>query len=71
MPKLAKLRLTLDVDIDPQGVPIQRLKINLNRVVQDACNNGTFTGDSPATVEGYHFIVSERKDRQRSVKTTK
>ena len=65
--KLTKLRLTLDVDFDPQGMSTDALKRNLHRVVQDATNNGTLTGDSPATVERYNFKVTER----RSVKTPK
>jgi len=65
--KLTKLRLTLDVDFDPQGMSTDDLKRNLTRVVHDATNNGTLTGDSPATVEKYNFKVTER----RSVKEKK
>jgi hypothetical protein len=61
MPKLIKLRLTLDLDIDPQGETQEYLEGQLHRVVKDAASNGTFTGDGPATVELYNFKVTKRR----------
>ena len=50
-------RLTLDVEFDPQGTTPADLKANLFQVVKDAMNNGTLTGETPATVEHYAFSV--------------
>ena len=50
-------RLTLDVEFDPQGTTPADLKHNLFQVIKDAVNNGTLTGETPATVEGYTFSV--------------
>lgn len=55
--KLLKYRLTLDVEFDPQGAVSADLKHNLFRVVKDAINNGTLSGETPATVEHYAFSV--------------
>ena len=68
--KPTKLRLTLDVDFDPQGLTADELKRNLHRVVQDATNNGTLTGDSPATVERYNFTVTERRSVKKKEKVS-
>jgi hypothetical protein len=57
--KPIKLRLTLDVEFDPQGMTVDRLKDHLYRVVRDATNNGTLTGDTPATVEHYTASVKQ------------
>lgn len=59
--KEKKFRLTLDVTFDPQGETVLDLKHRLTQVVRDAVNNGTLTGDSPATVEHYDFSVKEIK----------
>lgn len=56
--KLEHLQLILDVDIDPQGVPLEDLKRRVSQVVKDAVNNGTLTGDTPATVEHYYYEVN-------------
>ena len=54
-----KFELLLEVEIDPQGETQESLKRRLNQTVKDAVNNGTLTGDSPATVE--HYSVSIRR----------
>ena len=69
--KTEPFRLTIDVDFDPQGVSREGLQRNLNRLIQDAVNNGTLTGDSPATVEHYSFKISRPPTKKRSVKTCK
>ena len=51
------MRLTLDVEFDPQGCTTEELKRNLFQVVKDATNNGTLTGELPATVEHYTASV--------------
>jgi hypothetical protein len=66
--KHKKLRLTLDVDFDPQGLSVTELKQNLSQVVTDAVNDGTLTGNSPATVEKYSFKVTVRRPRKGSGK---
>ena len=55
--KTITFRLTLDVEIDPCGVSPLDLKRNLFQVVKDAVNNGTLTGETPATVEKYSYTV--------------
>ena len=54
-----KLRLTLDLEIDPQGTGIDELKDHLYRVVRDSVNNGTLTGETTATVEHYTASVKQ------------
>jgi len=65
--KLTKLRLTLDVDFNPNGVDRNTLVRQLHDVVNLATNNGTLTGETNATVQEYNFKVTER----RSVKKKK
>lgn len=57
--KTIKYRLTIEVEFDPAGTEETDLKHNLNRVVKDALNNGTLTGETPATVEGYSFKIEK------------
>jgi hypothetical protein len=65
--KLTKLRLTLNVDLDPQGESVNTLKHHLTRVIRAAIDNGTVTGESEATVEDYSFTVTERRGKKHSV----
>ena len=58
--KTIKLRLTLDLDIDPQGVSTPELMSNLRGIVFDAAGNGMFTGASSATIEKYDYTVKKR-----------
>lgn len=60
--KLEKLRLILDVDINPQGTEFAALRENILDVVRQAVNNGTLTNDTPATVERYNFKVIQRRN---------
>jgi hypothetical protein len=57
--KTIKLRLTLDVEFDPQGETIDKLKDRLYRVIRESVNNGVLTGDSGATVEHYTASVKQ------------
>ncbi len=57
--KTVKYRLTMDVEFDPAGTEEVDLKHNLNQVVKDALNNGTLTGETPATVEAYHVRIDK------------
>ena len=59
--KTISYRLTLDVEFDPNGTLPEDLKHNLNQVIRDAVNNGTLTGETPATVEKYSYTVDELK----------
>lgn len=59
--KTMKFRLVLDVEFDPQGATSAELKHNLHQVVRDAVNNGTLTGELPATVERYNYSVKATK----------
>ena len=65
--KLTKLRLTLNLDLNPQGESVNTLKYGLNRVIQTAIDNGTLTGETEATVEHYSFTVTERRGKKHSV----
>lgn len=55
--KTITYRLTLDVEFDPAGTDERDLKRNLHQVIRDAVNNGTLTGETPATVEKYSVKV--------------
>ena len=59
--KRISFRLKLDVTFDPQGETADQLARRMTQVVKDAVNNGTLTGESPATVEAYDFSVKETK----------
>jgi hypothetical protein len=57
--KTMRLRLVLDVELDPQEETELDLIHRMNQVVRDAVNNGTLTGDSPATIEHYEWAVQK------------
>jgi hypothetical protein len=59
--KLKHFRLILNVKIDPQGETKEAIEDRMGRIVMDALNNGTLTGDSPSTVEWYDFKIKEIK----------
>lgn len=63
MSKNIKFRLTLDVEFDPQGTPAVDLERHLYQVVKDATNNGTLTGETPATVEHYSCNVHRVRNK--------
>jgi hypothetical protein len=65
--KLTKLRLTLDVDFDPQGIERDTLVRQMHDVVNRAVNDGTLTGETPATVERYDFKVTERRSVKKPI----
>jgi hypothetical protein len=53
------MRLVLDVDYDPNGVPDQVLADMLHGVVRAATNHGWLTGGTPAEVDGYTARVEQ------------
>lgn len=55
--KTIKLKLILEIEIDPQGETKDTLIHNLHRIVRDAMDNGTVTGETPATVENYEVTI--------------
>lgn len=57
--KTIKLRLTLDVEFDPQGMTVDRLKDRIYQMVRDSVNNGTLTGDTPAILGHYTASVKQ------------
>lgn len=73
--KPLKYRLVLTVEFDPQGTTPSDLKHNLHQVVRDAVNNGTLTGETPATVEEYGYSVKlvrpPKKGRRCTISTSK
>ena len=60
--KTVTFRLILDVEFDPQGTHPDDLRRNLHQVVRDAVNNGTLTGETPATVETWDCVIECRKE---------
>jgi hypothetical protein len=66
--KTLSLRLVLDLDFDTQGEAPEFLKGCLHQIVKDAASNGTFTGESPATVEKYNYNVTIRRPKKKSTK---
>jgi hypothetical protein len=59
MREFTKLRLTLDVLYDPQGVSSDWLKSQLHYIVDNALWEGLLTGASDATVEDWSADVVE------------
>ena len=57
--KTLKFKVILNVEFDPQGTSPADLEHNLHQVVNNAVQNGTLTGDTPATVEEYKFSVEQ------------
>lgn len=56
------LRLTLEVEYEPNGVPVAELKNMLFDIVSRAAGDGLLTGDTPAVVDNYTHeveVVSE------------
>jgi hypothetical protein len=66
--KTIHLQLVLDVEFDPQGDTVQELTSKMNQVVRNAVNNGTLTGDSPATVEKHFYTVKEIKPKAKRIR---
>lgn len=57
LPKEVNFQVTLNVQIDPQGTPVDVLKRTIINVINHSLDVGTLTGESEATVENYHFSV--------------
>ena len=53
------LRLIFNVQIAPYGVSAENLKDKLKQIIEDALDNGTVTGNTPACVIR-HFITVEQ-----------
>lgn len=56
---VVKLRLTLDVTYDLQGVGTEEMQARLHVMVQNAVSEGMLTGDTPAEVEAWETHVTE------------
>ena len=63
--KNIKLRLTLDVVIDPQSLAPKECKGYITRMMNHCIANGLLTGDSDATVEHYKFKVVQRRRKAK------
>lgn len=61
--KTKTYRLTLNVELDPQGETSNHLKRQLQRVVSNAVNQGLLTGNTAATVEKYDYTIAEVKSK--------
>ena len=59
------MRLTFDVEFDPQGETADELKRRLYQMVRDSTSNGVLTGDSGATVEHYTTSIREITKRRK------
>lgn len=55
--KTVTFKLTLEVEIDPQGETIPDMRKRIMNVVRNTMNNGTLTGDSLSTIERYNYEV--------------
>lgn len=60
-----KLRLTLDVEYDvPKDIPVkeaeERMKGQLNQLIQTGANEGLISGYSEITVDTYNHTVKVR-----------
>lgn len=62
--KHLEYQLVLNVSFDPQGTTPAELERNLHQVIRDSVNNGTLTGETPATVEHYDYSVKQRTLRR-------
>ncbi len=58
-----KLRLTIDVEYDPQGVPEDVLWHMMDYIPRRAFGEGLFTGDTEATVEHWSHSVCRINER--------
>lgn len=61
--KKVRLRLTVEVDYIPNGVPSNILEDALNDLVKRAVDNGLMTVDTLAEVENWNSSVSTRGNR--------
>lgn len=59
MKEQKKLRLTIDVTYEPNGVSVETLKEMLDQTAVDAANYGAFTGETPAVVAEWLYTVDE------------
>lgn len=57
VPKTSKLQIVIDLEVDRQGEMIQTIISRINQTLKQAMDNGTFTGETAATVEHYKFSV--------------
>jgi len=66
--KTKSYRLTLDVEIDPNGETPDHIERQLHRVVSNAVNNGLLTGNTSATVERYEYSIKDtsKENKERS-----
>lgn len=53
-----KLRVVLDVEIDPQGMDVNQAAAMAHRAIRIAMSTGSFTQSSDATVEDWKCKVS-------------
>jgi len=56
-PDLAALQMTLKITYRMNGVSVQELLANLNRMVAQGIGNGMLTGENPAEVEEYKLDI--------------
>lgn len=66
--KTKHFKVTLNVEIDPQGESTPDLIMQMQRVVSNAVNNGLLTGNTAATVEQYSSSVKEIRKRKKSIR---
>jgi hypothetical protein len=62
MTEPARLRLVVEIQYDLDGTPIREMEDNLKDMVYHALGDGTITGNTPATVAGYHYAVEETEE---------
>jgi hypothetical protein len=57
-----RLRLTVDVAYTANGVSAEELAVELEALLDHADQNGLFTGDTDAELDGYVCSISELKE---------
>jgi len=59
-----KMRLTIDIEYDTQGIPGETLKKILAAIPERAASNGSFSGYTPAEVESWSYSIQDITDEK-------
>lgn len=54
-----KLKITLEIEYDPAGLPVLALRDLADDAINHAVGNGAFTGDTAATIEEWDLRIEE------------
>jgi hypothetical protein len=59
MSDTTRLKMTLTINYDLDGTPVDEMEENLRYMVHAATGNDLLTGDTPAAVEGHELEIEE------------